>query len=189
MVEGRDPFVHQADGAVDGAVEHIGLDHHGGQLLADGVEEGDRLAELLALEGVAGDVIDRRLAAAEVGGAELEAADVEDVQGDRQPVAGLAQEVLPRHLQVVEEEGDGRRAADAHLLLLGADLEALEVALDDEGAHLALELGEDDVDVGPAAVGDVELGAVEDEGAVVGELRRGLERPGRRSPAWGSVRA
>ena len=51
------------------------------------------------------------------------------------------------------------------LFLAGAD--AREAALDDEGGELlAVDLGEDDEDVGEAAVGDPHLLAVQDEAAV-----------------------
>ena len=68
-----------------------------GQLLADGLEVGDGLAELDPLERVLGRLLDDQLAATQIGGAQLEAADVECVEGDRHAAARLAEEVLLGH--------------------------------------------------------------------------------------------
>ena len=58
--------------------------------------------------------------------AQLEAANVEDVEGDDVPLADFAEHVLDRHLAVVEDQRAGGRSADAHLVLFRADGEAGE---------------------------------------------------------------
>ena len=113
-------------------------------------------------------------------GAQLEPADIEDVEGDLMAFALLAEEVLHRHLAVVEDDLGGGRAFDAELLLFGADDQAGEALLDQEGGEMLLvDLGEDGEQLGKAAVGDELLGAVQDIVlAVVGEHRRGLGAEG-----------
>ena len=90
-----------------------------------------------------------------------------------------------RHLHVLQQDRRRRRAVQAHLVLFLAARHAGERALDDErGEVLAVDLREDDEDVGEAAVGDPHLLAVEDE-AAVGLPRRarlGAERVGARRP-------
>ena len=58
--------------------------------------------------------------------AQLEAADVENVEGDDVAFADFAEHVLDRHLAVVQDERAGGRAANAHLVLFGADGESGE---------------------------------------------------------------
>jgi len=129
----------------------------------DGAEVGDGFSEGFALLGVLNRFGEHGLRTADAGGAELEAPEVEDVEGDDVAAADLAQNVLHRDLDVVEEDGRGRASVDAHLALFGAGLDAVEGALDEEGGELLpVDLGEDGVDVGPAAVRDPHLLAVED---------------------------
>ena len=58
--------------------------------------------------------------AADAGRAQLEAADVQDVERDVVALADLAQQVLHRHLAVGQNQRAGGRAADAELVLLRA---------------------------------------------------------------------
>ena len=72
-----------------------------------------------------------------------------------------------RHARVLQDQRRRRRAVQPHLVLFLADRDAGEGALDDErGERLAVDLGEDDEQVGEAAVGDPHLLAVEREAAV-----------------------
>src|SRR5947209_7855927 len=81
-------------------------------------------------------------------------------------VADLAEDALGRHLHVLKNERRGRRTMEAHLVFFFAALHA-EPPLDEERRELiAVHLGEDDEEIGEAAVGDPHLLAVEDEGAV-----------------------
>ena len=91
---------------------------------------------------------------------------VEDPHRDAEALALLAEQVLGRDAAVVEEDLAGRRALDPHLRLDPADLEARRVGLDHERgdagvAGLGIGLGEDDVEVRDAGVGDEALAAVE----------------------------
>src|SRR5271165_4562120 len=130
--------------------------------MADQSEVGDGLAEGLALFGVGDGMSQRRAPAADATRAQLEAAHVQNVEGDDVPLADVAQHVLHRHLAVVEDEWRGRGAANAHLLLLVADRETGEVLLHQESGKLfAVDLGEDGEQVGEVGVGDPHLFAVQ----------------------------
>ena len=102
---------------------------------------------------------------------------------DRQPLALVADQVLGRHADVLEDRRAGRRAVDAELVLELADREARAVLLDDERAEapvLAVGHREDDVEVGDAGVGDPVLGAVDDPLVAVA-ARRSCASPRRPS--------
>ncbi len=87
--------------------------------------------------------------AADAGRAQLEAADVQDVERDVVALAGLAQQIFHGHLAIGQNQRAGGGAADAELVLLGADGEAGRAALDEEGREFfAVDLGEDGEEVG-----------------------------------------
>ena len=78
-----------------------------------------------------------------------------------------AEQVLERDPAVLEHDLGGVRGADADLRLLLALAQARGALLDHERglaavAELGRDVGDDDVDVGDPAVGDEDLGAVED---------------------------
>ena len=138
-------------------------------LLADQAEVGDGLAESLALLGVGDGMLQRGARAADAARAQLEAADVENVEGDDVAFADVAENVLHRHLAVVQDERRSGRAANAHLLFFVADGEAGEILLDQErGELLAVNFGEDGEQVGEVGVGDPHLLAVQDVVLAVG---------------------
>ena len=69
------------------------------------------------------------------------------------PLADLAEHVLRRHPHVLQQDRRRGRAVQAHLVLFLAGADAGKRALDDErGELLAVDLGEDDEQVGEAAV-------------------------------------
>ncbi len=77
----------------------------------------------------------------------------------------FAEQVLLRHLDVVEEQLGRILAFEPHLFQVSAALESIHAALDDEQAQAVAPVrvglrGNDD-EVGEDAVGDVGLGAVE----------------------------
>ena len=122
--------------------------------------------------------------------AELEAADVEDVEGDLVALADLAEHVLDRHLRALEDDLGGGGALDAELLLLRADRDARGGPLDEErGEVLAVDLGEDGEEVGEAAVRDELLRAVRGRSACRrARASRWSSPPSASLPASGSVR-
>ena len=91
-----------------------------------------------------------------------------------------ADEAVCGDAKVAQEEFAGLGAADAHLALGGGDEQAGVVAAHHEGAQafraLPAGTGEEDVDIGPAGIGDEYLVAVDDVEAAV-ELRRGGDGP------------
>ena len=128
------------------------------QLLANQIELGDRLAELLALARELHAQLQAVLGAAHGADAQLPAADVQDVEGDLVPLADRPQHGVDRDRAVLEEQRAGRAAADAQLVLLGADRQAGRAALDQErGELLAVDLREHREQVREAGVGDVQL--------------------------------
>ena len=77
-------------------------------------------------------------------GAELEPADIQDVEGDDVAAADFAEHIFDGYGHVVEIHSRGGTALDAHLLFFGAGGDAGEFALDQEGGKLlAADLGED----------------------------------------------
>ncbi|MNS91120.1 hypothetical protein D3C72_1251970 [compost metagenome] len=91
-----------------------------------------------------------------------------------------AEDVLDRHLHVLEHQLAGVRAAHAQLVQLLRHREALHALLDDKGGHAAraqvrLGLGVDHQHIGVGAVGDPHLVAVEHV-AVAALVRAQLHR-------------
>ena len=163
----RDRGVDEARGPVRQALGGVGARHHLAELVLDGAERGDRLAELLASGRVLRRVADRAAAAAGAHRAQAEAAVVERVERHLVAAADLAEHVPGRHAHVLQQDRRGGRAVQPHLVLFLARAEAAERALDDErGELLAVDLGEDDEDVGEAAVRDPHLLARERPAAV-----------------------
>ena len=105
----------------------------------------------------------RDAASTDAHGAGLEAADVQDVEGDDVALADFAEHVFDRHLAVVEDDGAGRRSANAHLVFFGANGEAGKSLFNQERGELfTIDLGEDGEQVGETGIGDPHLFAVED---------------------------
>ena len=77
----------------------------------------------------------------------------------------VAQDVLRRDIDVIEEQGAGRNAPRAHLVFLAADVEALHAAVDDEevdGATVFLAgAGGDQEEIRYGGVGAPDLAAAE----------------------------
>ena len=132
---------------------------------------------------------DRDLGAARAHRAQLEAAEVQHVEGDLVALADLAEHGVGRHLDVLQDHRRRRGAVQAELVLFLAARHAGPLAFDDEGGEvLAVDLGEHDEDVGEAAVGDPHLLAGEHE-AAVGLLHGPWSwRRARRSPSPDSLR-
>ena len=125
VLEGRGPEREQA-GRVD-ARRHLG------DLLLNGAEGGDGLAELAALTGVLDGRIQARLGDADGLAGDADAPRVEQRQRDGETAVDLAQHVGGGHAHVVELQLDGRRTAQAHLPFLLAGRIAVPSGLDDEG--------------------------------------------------------
>src|SRR5213083_3037970 len=79
--------LHVAEAAVRHRVADEGADRHTGQLLFDQAEFGDRLAELPPLPGISDGMAERLLDARHVARAQLDAAEVQDVERHLVPLA------------------------------------------------------------------------------------------------------
>ncbi len=132
--------------------------------------------------GVARSRAEHFLRAAEAGSAERESADIQNIEGDDVAAADFMQQIFLGHQAILKKDRRGGAAVQTHLFFFGAGREAGVAALDDEaGEFFAVDFGEDDVDVGKAAVGDPHLLAVEhpvlaigrEHGARAGSLRVG----------------
>ncbi|CAN4021913.1 Spermidine/putrescine-binding periplasmic protein, partial [Dysosmobacter welbionis] len=144
-----------------GAHRHVGEGELGVLELADG------LAELDTALGVGHGLFHGALGNAQSLGRDADAAAVQGLHGDLEALALLAQQVLLGNDAVGEHDLGGGGAVQAHLLFVLAHGEAGEAALHDEGGDAAGALGlvghgEDHEHVGHVAVGDEDLGAVED---------------------------
>jgi len=162
--------VNGPDGTVGHRFAHEDAGRRIGDLLLDEAELGDAFAEGLAVAGVGDRVRERVLGAAETGRAELEAANVENVEGDVVAFARLAQQVGHGHPAIGENERAGGGAANAELVLLRPDGQARSVALDEKSGELCVrgirisgidDAGEEGEEVRDAGIGDPHFFAVE----------------------------
>src|SRR4029453_4365319 len=87
---------------------------------------------------------------------------LEEVHGDLEALALVAEEPSRGDPRVVEHDGAGVRRAEAELVLLAPGRDARVAALDEECGDGAVHLREDDGQLGDAAVRDVDLLAVQD---------------------------
>src|SRR5580692_8186150 len=114
------------------------------------------------LLGVSYGILERQACPTHTHGAQLEAANVQDVEGDDVPLANFAEHVFGRNFAVVQNDGAGRRSADAHLVLFRADGKSGEGFLDQERREFfAINFGKDGKQIREAGVGDPHLLAVE----------------------------
>ncbi len=75
-------------------------------------------------------------AAAHAPRAQLEAAHVQNVEGDHVSPANFAQNIFRRYLAVVQNQGAGGRPVDAHLVLFRPDGQPGRIAIHDERGEL-----------------------------------------------------
>ena len=140
---------------------------HVGNLALHQLEFADRLAELLAFVQEGDDDIHAAGHDAERAAAKHGAFVIEAGHQHFRAVADATQHIFFRHFAVVEEQGEGVRAAHAQLVEMGAVGEALHAFFDDEGSHafgpgVRVGLGVNDQGIGVATVGNPHLGTVED---------------------------
>src|SRR4051812_3998012 len=142
--------------------EHHLRDHVLHELVAT-----DRLPERLALPRVLDGPLQTRTHDADAAGRDGEPPLVERVHRDLEPLSLLADQVLGRHLDVLEEELTGRTRPDPELVLRVARGEPLHALLEDEGADSLVPRGrirlrEDERVVRDGGVRDPVLLTVED---------------------------
>ena len=172
--------VHQEPGAAE-------LGGHVGDLKGDGLLEADGLAELDALLGVGHGGVIGPLGDAQRLGRDTDAAAVQGGHGDLEAVALLAQQVLPGHFHIVKDQLGSGGGADAHFVVVVAEVEALPALLHDEGADapgadIRCGDGKDHIGVRLGGVGNEDFAAVEDIGRPSG--RRWSQCRRRRIRRW-----
>ena len=148
---------------------HLGV--HVGDLALHQLERPDRLAELLALREVGHHLVQ---AGGHDAGADARQDDALVVEARHQDADALAlgpEHVFERHLHILEDQFGGVGAAHPELVEVLRRGKALHGLFDDEGGDalrsgLRVGLGIDDEGVGIRAVGDPELGAVQNVVAV-----------------------
>src|SRR5262249_40937621 len=145
----------QAHGAPDHRFGGVRPNGHLSQLVPDGTEISDGIAERFALLGVAKTYREHVLGGTDREGAELQTPGIENVERDYVAASDFPQYVLDRPGDVVEIDGSGRAALNPHLLFFGAAGDAAEGSLDEEGRKLfAIDLRKHREEVGCTAVRD-----------------------------------
>src|SRR5208282_2190728 len=132
FVDLTEGMIHHADGAVYQRFADIEQSRHVGNLLAHQTKIGDHFIERLTLLCIRNCVFKRNSASSNAHSAQLESPDVQNVERNYMPLADFAEQVLDRHLAIIENDRAGRRAADAEFVLLCSDREAGETSLDQE---------------------------------------------------------
>src|SRR5438552_9431983 len=121
-------------GAMDQQAGGVELDLHVGQLPADALEVAEGPAELLALGRVGQRALEGALGEAERHGGGAEPLAVVGAHELLEAVAGADQQVLARHLAVLEVQLALGDAAQSHHEFAATDAEARRVALDEHTA-------------------------------------------------------
>ena len=106
--------------AVDHGLEREGANGHLRQLGANQAEIADGLAEGDALLGVFRGDFEHAFGAADAGGAQGEAADVQNVEGHDVAAADFMQQIFLGHLAILEKDRRRGAAVQAHLFFFGA---------------------------------------------------------------------
>ena len=143
------------------------LGGHIRQFEGDPLLEAHGLAELDPLLGIGQSVLVGPLGNPQGLGGHADAAAVQGGHGDLKALALLPQQVLCRHLHIVEDQLCGGGGADAHLVVVVPKVEPLPPFLHDEGADapgadVRGGHGKDHVGVRLGSVGDEDLAPVED---------------------------
>ncbi len=171
-------------GVDDHAARRVGFGLAVGKHRLDQLELGDRLAELLAFQGIAQRILEHPLGDPHADRGDVQAALVEHLhRGLEADALDPADQLAGRHPAVVEDHVTGMRALLSHLAIRLAQGQPGRTALDDESGDSA---GATDrrvgarhhgVDAGLRGVGDEALGTVEHVVLAVTH-RRGLQRGG-----------
>src|SRR5271165_1899017 len=157
--------------AVGHGIANVATDRHLTELLLDHAEGGYLSSKLLALPRVSQGVVQSLSGASQVQSAQLQAPEIQDVEGDLVPLAYFAEHVFDRHTHVFKEKGGRRRPIQPKFRFLRS-AHYPHLALDNESCELLpIDLREYREHVGKATVGNEHLLAVEDVvSAVVAQL-------------------
>ena len=153
-------------GGVDQETGAAQLGRHFRDFECDDLLGADGPAELDALLGILHRRLKGPLGDAQRLGRDADAPAVQRAHGNFKPHALLAQQILLRHMHVVEVELAGGGGADAHFIVVRLEGEALPALFHDKGgdapgADARRGDGKDHIGVRLAAVGDEDFLAVE----------------------------
>src|SRR5262249_40232137 len=127
--------VHQTGSAIYHALCNPDPNGHFGELVLDRSERGDGLTECDPLPGVLNRIVESRFRPADRSGAQLRAADVQNVERNVMALADLPDNVLNWNLCVIQNERACGGSSQAHLVLFSAGRNAGIILLDDEAAE------------------------------------------------------
>src|SRR5271165_3245495 len=148
--------------AVGHGVANVATDRHLTELLLDHAKGGNRSSKLLALPRVSQGVVQSLSGASQVQSTQLQAPEIQDVEGDLVPLAHFPKHVFNRHTHVFEEKGGRRRTIQPEFRFL-TSTHYSHLALDNESRELLpVNLCENREHVGKATVGNKHLLAVQD---------------------------
>ena len=160
--------IFQAGGFIGHQLAGLYFRPHVGQFELDRLEVADRCSKLLPLFGVGQRPLKGTLGNSQRLGGDTDTTTVQGVHGDLEPLSFLAQQVFCRNPDVVQGKGGGIAAADSQFFFVFEDLHTRGLEVNDKGRHsLVLEAlvvgGKKDAGSPIAAVGNKDLGAVDDE--------------------------
>src|SRR5262245_52713716 len=137
-----DPLIDESSNTIEQAFERIRAHDHLADLVPDRSEVGDWLTELTACGCIPDGFADRTLRPAAAGGAQLEPAEVQDIEGNLVSLTDLAEHIVRRDPDVLKDDGRRRRSVEAHLVLFLAAREPSECTFDNERCEvLPVDLG------------------------------------------------
>src|SRR5438876_1977108 len=149
-------------GAPDEEARRRDLYRHVRHLEAHALAAEDWPAEGLPLQGVSARMHEGGARDADRAGGHLRPRGLEEVERDLEALPLAPHEPVGRDPRVVEQQRSRVRRPQSQLAFFATGLDARILALDEEGRDFAIELREDEGDVGDATVRDVHLLSLED---------------------------
>eukprot|EP01137_Pigoraptor_chileana_P023982 Opistho-2@91182 len=172
------PAIHIGAQRVSNALRGVCTQGHFGKLLADEAVLADLVPKLHAPVGVVGGLGDQRLHRSGERSAHPKASVVQNVHGNLEAAADIANDILDGDLDVLKVDLGRIGALNAHLLFGCTVCNTAKRSLDDEGSDLVallarlginnLRLRKHGEDLGDATVGDPNLAAVEHKVLAIG---------------------
>ncbi|MNJ49112.1 hypothetical protein D3C77_443280 [compost metagenome] len=136
------PNIKQSCCSIHHTFQHKGTDIHLRQLLANERKGTDLTAKLGTLICILGGIMYRILGCTYTSGGQLEATNVQNVKSDQMTFTDFPQQLISRHLYILQNKRTGRGALNAHLFLFRSNTDALHTAFDDKCTEfLAVYLG------------------------------------------------
>ncbi len=118
-------------------------------------------------------VVERHFGPADISAAQFQSTKIQDIERDNVAFADLAQNIFLRHKTILEHDGCRRASVQTEFLLFVAGHQPRSPLDDEGGEFVPVHFGEDDEDIGEAAVRDPHLLPFENISAAV-FCKRGL---------------